>query len=98
MASSLLGPRFAPRPLLVGPFSPRRSPFCPLTDLYNSEDIGAIVINMGAHTVRAGDAGDDTPKLVFSSVHTSLRPSLLPFIANDPRCIIIEWIDFYDLV
>ncbi|CAG8590901.1 13527_t:CDS:2 [Acaulospora colombiana] len=35
--------------------------------VYGGDDVSALVLDIGAHTVRAGYAGDDSPKSVFST-------------------------------
>ncbi|CCA69498.1 related to ACT1-actin [Serendipita indica DSM 11827] len=35
--------------------------------VFGGDDVSALVLDIGAHTVRAGYAGDDAPKAVFSS-------------------------------
>lgn len=40
-----------------------------IDDFLNSVDeIGAVVLNVGQYETKAGEAGDDTPKVVFSTV------------------------------
>ena len=37
------------------------------------DEVGAIVIDMGSHTTRAGYAGEDMPKVFIKSTRSSLK-------------------------
>lgn len=51
-------------------------PFCNFTD-----EVSAIVIDLGSHTCKAGYAGEDAPKAVFPSVSAAnLRDPVLSHI------------------
>ena len=39
-----------------------------------ADEVNALVIDLGSHTVKAGYAGEDTPKALFPSVRTSQSP------------------------
>jgi hypothetical protein len=41
-----------------------------------ADEIGAVVLNVGHYETKAGEAGDDTPKVVFSTVRENTMPSL----------------------
>ena len=36
--------------------------------MYGGDEVSAIVMDVGTHSVKAGYAGQDTPSAVFSSV------------------------------
>lgn len=38
---------------------------------YKTDEVSAIVIDLGSHTCKAGYAGEDAPKAVFPSVSDS---------------------------
>ena len=42
------------------------------TGAYGGDEVGAVVLDMGSHSVRAGFAGDDTPKINFPT-HIGVR-------------------------
>ena len=35
--------------------------------VYGGDEVGAVCFDIGSHTVRAGFAGEDAPKVKFSS-------------------------------
>lgn len=45
--------------------------------MLGGDEVGALVVNLGAHTVKAGYAGDDSPKVVV--------PSAYGYVASDGR-------------
>lgn len=38
-----------------------------------TDEIGALVLSVGHYETKAGEAGDDTPKVVFSTVCTDSK-------------------------
>jgi len=42
---------------------------------YGSDEVGALVVDIGSHTVRAGYAGEETPKYDFPS-HVGILETL----------------------
>ena len=46
-------------------------PFC-----FDADEVNAIVLDVGTYQVKAGYAGEDTPKFVFPSVRSSEPPTL----------------------
>lgn len=45
-----------------------------------TDEVSAIVIDLGSHTCKAGYAGEDAPKAVFPSVSLFLTLTLLKFL------------------
>ena len=45
-----------------------------LTACRCADEVNALVIDLGSHTVKAGYAGEDTPKALFPSVTSLLSP------------------------
>ena len=41
--------------------------------MYGGDEVSALVMDVGTHSVKAGYAGQDTPNAVFSSVSYSYR-------------------------
>ena len=39
--------------------------------LFDSDEVSAIVVDLGSHTCKAGYAGEDAPKAVFPSVRAN---------------------------
>ena len=44
--------------------------------VFNSDEVSAIVVDLGSHTCKAGYAGEDAPKAVFPSVRANSTLSL----------------------
>ena len=47
---------------------------------FETDEVSAIVIDLGSHTCKAGYAGEDAPKAVFPSVSLFLTLTLLKFL------------------
>ena len=45
--------------------------------MYGGDEVSAIVMDVGTHSVKAGYAGQDTPSAVFSSVSAVVMYCLL---------------------
>lgn len=50
--------------------------------LVKTDEVSAIVIDLGSHTCKAGYAGEDAPKAVFPSVSFSISCYLTFYITN----------------
>lgn len=57
---------------------------CPLLihSLFQTDEVSAIVIDLGSHTCKAGYAGEDAPKAVFPSVSVRIAVILIPFVGS----------------
>lgn len=51
-----------------------------LADFVHEDDVSALVLDIGAHTVRAGYAGDDSPKSVFPTAYGYRDDTILPTV------------------
>lgn len=56
-----------------------------------ADEVNAVVIDVGSHSIKAGFAGEDAPKVLFPSVSISIELIL----ALSPRRAINDWLRIY---
>tara|TARA_B110000459_G_scaffold102767_2_gene114273 strand:- start:2307 stop:2516 length:210 start_codon:yes stop_codon:yes gene_type:complete len=55
--------------------------------MYGGDEVSAIVMDVGTHSVKAGYAGQDTPSAVFSSVSVVL--CIVSFFFSFVFCVVL---------
>ena len=58
--------------------------------LFQTDEVSAIVIDLGSHTCKAGYAGEDAPKAVFPSVSFGISVILLRIAGR--HCLCSGWL------